>query len=416
MYDQRGQEIAGPAPAPAQVEAEATEAAQSQSAEVAHPQVEALIAACRGGDLSEILRLSVMTPGGADVLLKRGTLDVGGEEVEIAELYPEGAFWPQVLARLEQGAASLGPEERLHLAQLCQSLPEEARRDVLQRVFGLPLDEIAGAEKLDAQALAALAAEAARLPGPVEEAEEEVEEEGATTENQTGMGRMPQARSLSTQATLARIGLGATRGEVAAEPTRALEEAIRHELGHELYNKQEGAASDTLREDAGWRTVSPQEFVEACEPTLEDTSEAVALLEQRFGEGRNPEVIDDKGDPDMESAWWTEVEALQDRFPNLVGALQLTRYGKQLQRKAVRGGFAHANFLSSTLSIISPELYQRLGQWSNEVAAISDKTWAAELYAAATAPGFDARKPPDWMGPAEVAYIESLKRQYPNPQ
>ena len=78
MYDQRGQEIAGPAPAPAQIKVEPTEAAESQSAEVT-PQVEALIAACRGGDLSEILRLSVETPGGADVLLKRGTLDVASE-------------------------------------------------------------------------------------------------------------------------------------------------------------------------------------------------------------------------------------------------------------------------------------------------------------------------------------------------
>lgn len=418
MYDQRGQEVAGPVPTTSQTEAEPTEVAEAQSREACAElplQIQALIEACRGGDLSEILRLSAHTPGAEVVLLKQGSL--GEPALDAADLYPEGAFWPQVLARLEQGASALAPEDRLNLARLCEVLPEHDRRDIVQRVFRLPLEELAGAEGLDAEALAALAAQAARLPGPVEAGEEEVEEEAkeedATPQTDKGTSHLPPARSLATQATLARIGLAA-KGPGEAERAE-IEETLRHEIGQALYFKQEGAAADRLREDAGWRVVSPQQFVEACEPQAQDTADAVALLEERFGEGRDPEVVEDKGDPDTESAWWTEVEALQDRFPNLVAALQLTRYGKHLQRKAVRGGFAHANFLSRTLSILSPDLYQRLGQWSNEVAVISDKAWAAELYSAALSPGFDPQKAPAWMGPAERAYLEVLKRQYPNP-
>jgi len=408
MYDQRGQEIAGPAQAAGAVEAtEATEAAREQSTEVCTEPTaaqQALVEACRAGQLKDILQLAVETPGGVDVLLKTG---------DAAAFYPEGPLWPQVLARLEQGASTLSPLDRLNVARLAHALPEQDRRDILERVFGLPLDELAGAERLDAEALAALADQAARLSAPVE-GEEEVEAEAAeaaTAEAQSE--NVQRTRNLSTQATLARIGLGARTESELAEPAQELSRALRHEIGHELYFKQEGAAADTLREEAGWQTVSPQEFVEACEPQAQDVTEAVEVMEARFGEGRDPEVVVDKGDPDMESAWWNQVEGLRERFPNLVAALHLTRYNKQLQRKAVRGGFAHANFTSSTLSIISPDLYQRLGQWSNPTAMISDKEWAAELYNAWFTAGASGAPAPDWLGPAEQAYLDTLRRQYP---
>ncbi|MEZ4467077.1 MAG: hypothetical protein R3F43_22170 [bacterium] len=191
-------------------------------------------------------------------------------------------------------------------------------------------------------------------------------------------------------------------------PAKEYARAFRHEIGHAVDHQLRGSASGKLREEAGWQTTSVEDFVRAQSPRPPTWPTPSRCCRERFKGGPDSEHRGGQGRGRPQADWWERLEGLASRFPTLVDALKQSKYGKQLGRKAVRGGFAHANFLFGTLSILSPDLYQRLSQWNNPFALVSDKEWAAELYTAWFGPGANPDAPPTWLGPAELAYLRSV--------
>ncbi|MEZ4474700.1 MAG: hypothetical protein R3F60_28715 [bacterium] len=442
MYDVRGQELAARATETAEpVEAEANpEAARGQSAEV-QPSAQELIEACRGASaatLPDLLRLAASVPRANVILLKAGRYEVDGKEVDPAGLYPEGAFWPKILELLVANADALDPAARADLATLAGTMPTAHRLIILEQVLGVPVAQGQGGKEFTGPELNALTAEAARLPAAHVESErgylERVERnpnlpwyhgdkshnisaasmrsQAAVARTLAGSAKRPELAGEEFDPTMKRAVVDAMASQYKAEdvdtPAKEYARAFRHEIGHAVDHQLRGSASGKLREEAGWQTTSVEDFVRACEPKATDVADAVALLQERFKGGPDLSTAVDKGEGDSQADWWERLEGLASRFPTLVDALKQSKYGKQLGRKAVRGGFAHANFLFGTLSILSPDLYQRLSQWNNPFALVSDKEWAAELYTAWFGPGANPDAPPTWLGPAELAYLRSV--------
>lgn len=188
--------------------------------------------------------------------------------------------------------------------------------------------------------------------------------------------------------------------------------SVRHEIGHAM-DRKHSADSATLRDAAGWKRVTTEEFVKACEPKLTGSAltEAVNALAPVFG-GGSAESAKGKGGEDglsphqqLEATLkgWTEAKTNLD----LVKALQMSRVGKSLPRHQVTGGYAQASFIVSSLAILDSALYQRLQAWNNPFAMVSSKEWVAEIYAQAMQPGFDIEAA-SYFGDAEKAFIKAV--------
>lgn len=189
--------------------------------------------------------------------------------------------------------------------------------------------------------------------------------------------------------------------------------SVRHEIGHAMDKKHSGASA-TLREAAGWKTVTTEEFVKACEPKLTGAAldEAVNALAPVFG-GGTAESAGGKGGEDglnkyqqLEKTLGTWEEGKKNA--TLTAALRASRVGKSMTRHAVTGGYAQASYIVSSLAIIDKALYERLQAWNNPFAMVSSKEWVAEIYAQAMQPDFDVDGA-SFFGAAEKAFIKSVK-------
>lgn len=189
--------------------------------------------------------------------------------------------------------------------------------------------------------------------------------------------------------------------------------SVRHEIGHAMDQKH-AAASETLRKDAGWKTVTTEEFVKACEPKLsgDALTEAINVLAPIFG-GATAESAQGQGGEDGLSKH-AQLEKTLEKWadtgknPTLTTALVASRIGKSMGRQAVTGGYAQASFIVSSLAILDKALYDRLQTWNNPFAMVSSKEWVAEIYAQAMQPGFDLASA-SYFGEPEKAFIKAVK-------